>query len=53
MSESASVDATVPVAVVAVASSVTEPVWSAPALGASLASTIEIVISATSEEDAS
>ena len=45
---SASVAATVPVAVDVLASSVTAPVWSAPALGASLAPVIVMTMSMVS-----
>ena len=49
VSESASVPETVPVAVDVEASSVTDPVWSEPALGASLTSVTEIVTVSTSD----
>ena len=49
MSESASVPDTVPVAVEVDASSVTVPVWSEPALGASLTSVTVIATVSTSD----
>ena len=49
VSESASVPDTVPVAVDVDASSVTEPVWSEPALGASFTSETDMVTVSTSD----